>query len=61
MFLYYMVVVQNIDRDRNLYRQTLYSGCGYSKTPKAYYHGGFVDLSTLLTAGKTAIERLTVK
>ena len=52
-----MVIQQNIDKQRNPYKHTLYAGTGFSyKTSKAYYNGGFIDLASITNAGKTAAE-----
>lgn len=47
-----MPIVQEVDRKRNLYKNTLYSGGGAPKT----YNGGFIDLSTLVNVGKSAVD-----
>src|SRR5829696_35019 len=53
-----MPIIQAIDKRRKPYRNTLYSGKGLypSRTSKAYYEGGFIDLSSIVNAGKTAAE-----
>ncbi len=60
-------MIQRIDQMRDPYKHTLYSGSGYnrnSKLSKAYYGqglrslqtGGAFDFSSLVNAGKTAID-----
>src|SRR5829696_10523152 len=67
-----MPMIQEIDKRRNLYKNTLYTGRGLYhsgfavKTSKAYYEGGqlltselgsgFLDLASIVNAGKTAAE-----
>src|SRR5829696_853974 len=63
-----MPMIQEIDKRRNLYKNTLYTGRGLyrSGTSKAYNEGGqlltselgsgFLDLASIVNAGKTAAE-----
>jgi hypothetical protein len=39
-----MPVLQRVDGERNLYKNTAFKGNGFSnKLPKAFYQGGFID------------------
>jgi hypothetical protein len=57
-----MVIIQRIDRERNLQKHTLYQGSGLNRLPKAYYQGGnglldFVkDGISLLSDNKELIQ-----
>ena len=43
-----MPLLQKVDIDRNLYKNTAFKGSGFSnKLPKAYYQGGFIDLASI--------------
>ena len=51
-----MPIVQEVDKNRNWAKNTLYSGGALpNKTPKAF-NGGFIDLSTLVNVGKSAVD-----
>jgi hypothetical protein len=51
-----MPIVQEVDKNRNWAKNTLYSGGALpTKTPKSF-NGGFIDLSTLVNVGKSAID-----
>jgi hypothetical protein len=53
-----MPIVQEVDRNKNWAKNTLYSGGAVpNKIPKAY-NGGFIDFSMLVNAGKSAVDFL---
>jgi hypothetical protein len=55
-----MPLLQKVDIERNLYKNTAYTGSGLSnKLPKAYYQGGIIDfasLSNLINENKDLIK-----
>ena len=44
-----MPLLQKVDIERNVYKNTAFKGAGFTKTilPKAYYQGGIIDFASI--------------